>query len=245
MNFLRFFPALLLAPLMASAAAPADTVPPFIYYIAPISDGLNERLESLGLLPPHGGDADRKASVLRPLACAGGPCRRLVEPPITHDPKWYSTLLALEPTRAGRFVAMHISYREGYLSISIDMYDAKLGDSGKFEMTPRYFTIYNGDCSRDDSDDCLLQELGVAFERIASFWETRTDPQAWKVITAKLADREKLPFARDLVAQDDTACREQYGDYRVVKDFGDYLWLGFPPDFKHGSDSFVISARCR
>ena len=163
MKSLRVFSALLLVPLIAPAASPAESTPPFIYYIAPISDGLNERLESLGLLPAHGGDADRKAKVLRPVACAGGPCRRLVEPPRTNDPKWYSTLLALEPTRAGRFATFLVSFDGWYLSLSVDMYDAKLAESGKFEMTPRYFTIYNSDCSRLPADEnaCLLRELEI------------------------------------------------------------------------------------
>ena len=244
MKSLRIFPALLLVPLIASAASPAESTPPFIYYIVPISDGLNERLESLGLLPAHGGDADRKAKVLHSVACAGGPCRRLVEPPRTNDPKWYSTLLALEPTRAGRFATFLVSFDGWYLSISVDMYDAKLAESGKFEMTPRYFTIYNSDCSRLPSDEnaCLLRELELAFDRIAPYWETRVDPESWKVIAAKLAHRDRLPLARDLVK--DEFCKKKYDEYRLVKDFGDYLWFGFPPEFAPGSDSVVIASSC-
>jgi hypothetical protein len=181
MGFLRLVPALLFVPLLAAAAAPTPTesVPPFIYYIAPISHGLNERLESLGVLPAHGGDADRKASLLHPLACAGGECRRLLEPPRTNDPKWYATLLALEPTRAGRFVAIHVFFDGWNFSITSDMYDAKLAESGKFEAGPKTFSIYNSDCSHSlhaennwavDPDACLLQELGRAFERIATYW---------------------------------------------------------------------------
>lgn len=246
MKFMRLLAVLLLVPLAPANAAPSqptDAVPPLIYFIGPGGNGLNARLESLGILPAHGGDTEAKAKLLRPVACAGGPCRRLVEPFFANDPKWTSTALALEPTRAGRFAMFLISFDGWYLSISADMYDAKLGDSGKFEMTPRYFTIYNAFCA-EDSDDCLRKELGLAFERIAPFWETRVDPEAWKPIAGKLAHREQLPPARELAAKGDAMCREQYGDYRVVKDFGDYQWLAFPPDYEHGKDTFVISGRC-
>ena len=243
MKSMRFF-VLLLLPLLAVAAAQApagDTVPPLIYFVGPISAGLNERLEAIGLLPAHGGDADRKARLLHGVACAGGQCRRLVEPFHANDPKWTSTALALEPTRAGRFAMFLISFDGSYLSISVDMYDAKLNESGKFEMTPRYFTIYNGFCA-EDSNEYLEKELGLAFERIAPFWETRVDAAAWKAVSAKLANRERLPIASDLV--DDPGCKKQLEGYRVVKEFPDYLWLGFPPDYEHGGDSFVIAARC-
>jgi len=29
-----------------------------------------------------------------------------------------------------------------------------------------------------------------------------------------------------------------------VKDFGEYLWFGFPPEFANGSDSVVIASSC-
>jgi hypothetical protein len=244
MKSIRRFAVLLLVPLASAAAVPAP-VSPLFYMLAPMSNELLERLEPLGVWPPLGGDAELKARLLHPLACAGGQCRRPVEPPQTNDRKWTETLLALEPTRTGRFATIPISFTDSHLTVEIDLYDAKLADSGKTEISPRYYTMYNADCAHSaDINSCLLTELGHAFERFAQFIEVRTNPDAWAPVSAKIAHRDQLPFARDLMANDDAVCRQWYLDNRVVKDFGAYLWLAFPPDFKNGADAIVIAARC-
>ena len=241
MKSLHLFAALLLAPLGAQSAEPVESLPPFIYVIERITEPKN--LELLGLAEWPAGDANRNASLLQPLACAGGECRRMIEAPQTTDPDWLSKLLAVEPTHAARVAFLRLSGEPNIVSVVGRLYDSRLNESDKV-VQKQMFVIYNGTWRGDGSKARMERELGLAFERVAEFWNQSLAPKSGDVITGKLYSPETLPRVRDVVAKDAVPCKSQYVDYPVVKDLGDYLWLAFPPEKMKPSNSLIIQTRC-
>ena len=86
MKTLRLGLALMLAPFAAHAAEPAEPLPPLFYVIDLHSEVAT--LDSLGLSPGPTGDTDRKATLLHSIACMGGECRRIVDPPVAWGNDW-------------------------------------------------------------------------------------------------------------------------------------------------------------
>ena len=274
MRFLRLFAALMLAPFAAQAAEPADSKPPLFYVIALSSEVVS--LDSLGLTPGVTGDANRKSTLLHPIACIGGECRRIVDPPLAHDRNWHRAVLAQEPTQAGRLAFMLVSFDGYYLSVSTHIMEMWLDGSGRPRYGTKTMVQYAGECTlsqpaegpppeqRPDSptssrmrnyqlemlqwsgctNERFLKALGLSFERIAAFWEERLAPESGSVLAEKLANWQKLPLVRDVIGKDAADCRPAYGDYHLVKDLGEYLWLAFPEARIQGPNSVFIAQRC-
>ena len=81
------------APLSASSAAePAESLPP-LFYVIGVSSQVTS-IDAMGLSPGPAGDANRKSTLLHPIACMGGECRRIVDPPVAYDNDWFAKLLA-------------------------------------------------------------------------------------------------------------------------------------------------------
>jgi hypothetical protein len=264
----------LLAPFAAQAAEPepADSLPPLFYVIALSSEVVT--LDSLGLTPGVIGDANRKSTLLHPIACMSGECRRIVDPPGSNDRNWLRALLAQEPTQAGRLAYMYVTFDGYYFSVVADFSEMRLDGSGRPKYGPKSVVIYSDICPRAEyadgmpgrrrdqpqmsgvphsyqaqmlewsgcTNERLLKVLGQSFERIAGFW------QAWLTsaseISAKLANQDKLPLAFDVVAKDAVACKPWQGDYRVVKDLGDHLWLAFPDNKTQPNTYINMVPRC-
>jgi hypothetical protein len=231
-------------------------------------------LDSLGIAPGPSGDADRKATLLHSIACMGGECRRIVDPPLAWDNDWLTRLLAQEPTQAGRLAYIVIHFDGYYFDVVADFMEVKLDGAGWPVNGTRTSVIYNGVCPRSKraedisalrsempemsgvpnsyqskmlewsgcTNERLLQALGQSFARIASFWQAHLTPGSG--LTEKLANRHKLPLVRDVVAKDPAPCKMVYGDYMVVKDLGDYLWLAFPDDKIQGVNNIFMVPRC-
>src|SRR5688572_23140258 len=111
MKSLRLGLTLMLASFTVYAAEPSKPLPPLFYVVGLRSEVAS--LDSLGLAPGPTGDAERKATLLHSIACIGGECRRIVDPPVAWDNDWLVRLLAQEPTQAGRFAFLQISF-DGY-----------------------------------------------------------------------------------------------------------------------------------
>ena len=94
------------------------------------------------------------------------------------------------------------------------------------------------------TDERLLQVLRRSFDQFATFWQARLTPESAREIDAKLVNRPKLPFVRDVVAKDAVACPTQNGNFRVVRDLGDYFWLVYPDEHVKIANSIVITPRC-
>jgi hypothetical protein len=102
----------------------------------------------MGLSPGPAGDANRKSTLLHPIACMGGECRRIVDPPVAYDNDWFAKLLAQEPTQAGLLAYMLVSF-DGYnYDVVADFQEAKLNASGRPVYGTRTFVQYAGVCPR-------------------------------------------------------------------------------------------------
>jgi len=274
MKSLRWFAFLMLAPYSAYAAEPAESLPPLFYVLGVSSEVTN--IDAMGLSPGAAGDANRKSILLHPIACMGGECRRIVDPPVAYDNDWLAKLLAQEPTQAGLLAYMLVSFDGYYYDVVADFQEAKLNASGRPVYGPRTFVQYAGVCPRPQraedtarlsserpttgvlgsydlqsrflawsgcTNERLLQQLDRSFERIAGFWRARLTPESAGEIAAKLGNWEKLPLVND-VLKDAPACKSQYGEYRVVRDLGEYFWLAFPDKKLQGLDNILMVPRC-
>jgi hypothetical protein len=272
MKTVRLFTALMLASFMAHAAEPAEPLPPLFYVIGLGSEVAS--LYSLGLTPGPAGDADRKATLLHSIACMGGECRRIVDPPLAWDNDWLTRLLAQEPTQAGRLAFIRVSFDGYYFDVGADLMEVKLDGAGRRVNGTMLSVIYNGVCPRpqraeeiaalrsempemsgvpNSYQSKMLEWSGCTNERLLqalgqSFARIAAFWQAHLTpgsgVIEKLANRHKLPLVRDVVAKDAVPCKTDYGDYMVVKDLGDYFWLAFPDDKIQGVNNILMVPRC-
>jgi hypothetical protein len=272
MKFLRLGFALLLAPFAAHAAEPAQPLPPLFYVIGLSSEVVS--LDSLGIASGPAGDANRKATLLHSIACMGGVCRRIVDPPVAWDNNWLTGLLAQEPTQAGRLAYIRVSFDGYYFDVVADFMEAKLDGAGRPVYGTRTNVIYNGACPRSQRPEDIaalrsempamsgvpgsyqskmLEWSGCTNERLLqalgqSFARIAAFWQAHLTpgsgVIEKLANRHKLPTVRNVVAKDAVSCITQYGDYPVIKDLGDYFWLAFPDDNIQGVNNVLMVPRC-
>jgi hypothetical protein len=272
MKSLRLSFALMLAPFLAHAAEPAEPLPPLFYVVGLRSEVAS--LDSLGIAPGPTGDTDRKATLLHSIACMGGTCRRIVDPPVAWDNIWLNRLLAQEPTQAGRFAYMLVSFDGYYFDVVADYMEVKLDGAGRPVYGTKVNVIYNGICPRSQRAEDLvglrsempemsgvpnsyqskmLEWSGCTNERLLqalgqSFTRIAAFWQAHRTpasgVVDKLANRHQLPRVRDVVAKDAAPCNTDYGDYMVVKDLGAYLWLAFPDDKIQGVNNILMVPRC-
>lgn len=275
MKSLRLFAALLVMPFPSFAAAP-EPLPPLFYVVVVNSQVTN--IDSMGLTPGPTGDAGRKSKLMHSIACMGGQCRRIVDPPQAYDRNWFAKLLAQEPTQAGRLAYMYVSFGGYHYDVMADLQEGKLNGAGKMEYGTRLFAHYSGACERSEkpeeiaalrseppttgvlgsfelhsqfldwsgcNNERLLEELGRSFEQIAEFWQARLTPESEREIVATLANRQKMPLLREVIAEAAAAGDQGYGSFRVVEDRGEYLWLAFPDNQPKIQNSIIIMPRAR
>jgi len=271
MKTLRLGLALMLAPFAAHSAEP-EPLPPLFYVINLHSEVAT--LYSLGLSPGPSGDANRKARLLHSIACMGGECRRIVDPPVSWGNDWLAGLLAQEPTQAGRVAYIRVSFDGYYFDIVADYMEVKLDAGGRPVYGTKTNVIYNGICPRSErardtaglrSEMPAMSGVPYRYQSKMIEWSGCTDKRLlqeligsfsriaafWQAhrtpgsgVIEKLANRHKLPTVSEVVAQDAVPCNTQYGGYPVVNDVGDYLWLAFPDDKIQGVNNVLMVPRC-
>ncbi len=212
--------------------------------------------------------------ILRPLACFDGECRRIRAESTAATSEGLAALLAAEPTRSARLAHITVIFDGRFFQVPASLYDAKLDASGNAVLEhpthATYIRTYSRSQHADDissgrnelpfdgklgsrdarlhfwmggSSPRLLQELPLAFELIAALWHARLSPASSGELSATMAARETLPRVRDLIGQD-RSCKALHGNFPVVKDLGEYLWLAVPGDASKVADTLFIEPRC-
>jgi len=212
--------------------------------------------------------------ILRPLACLSGTCRPLIEQPAKSPPDWLASRLAEQPTHRAKVANIKVIFDGRFFQVPVKFGDARLDASGKvvlenvLQMTyirtysrsqhaqdiraHRIDTPFDGKPGSRDahmhfwlggSDPRLPRELALSFELIGALLEARLSPEHSGEISAALANKKSLPRVRDLTSQDPT-CKVLHGAFPVVRDLGDYLWLGVPGDASKVGNSLFIEPRC-
>jgi hypothetical protein len=212
--------------------------------------------------------------ILHPLACLSGACRQLIEQPPKAKPDWLAARLALEPTHRARVAAIQIIFDGRFFQVPLKLSDARLDESGKVVLenplqttyirtysrsqhaedirTHRIDTPFDGKPGSRDAhmhfwlggaDPRLPRELALSFELIAALLEARLSPEHSGEISTALANKKSLPRVVDLTGKD-PSCKVLHGAFPVVKNLGDYLWLGVPGDASKVGNSMFIEPRC-
>lgn len=282
--------ALVVIPAAAQCANAAEESPPLVYSINLRSETVTTGAIS-GLVPNLIGKAYQKAheqflqalkqtsgnespGVLRPLACAGGPCRRLVEQPANADPGWLAALLSSESTHRARVATINIIFDGRFFQVPVSISEARLDDSGKVVMENpmqiSYIRTYSRSQHAEDirtqrndapfdgkigsreaqwhfwlggAEPRLPAELNHSFELIAALLAARLSPGEGGQISSALANKKTLPRVRDITGKD-PACKVLHGNFPVVRDLGEYLWIAVLGDASKVGNSMFIEPRC-
>jgi len=274
----------------AQRANAAEESPPLVYSVNLRSEAVNAGAMA-GLVPNLIGKTYQKAheqfldalkqtsgnespGTLRPLACAEGPCRRLIEQPAKADPGWLPALLSSESTHRARVATINIIFDGRFFQVPVTFIDARLDDSGKVVMENPMQISYIRTYSRSlHAEDIRTQRNDVPFEgKIGSreaqwhFWLGGSAPRLpaelnhsfeliAALLTARLSAGEGAQISSALankkalprvrdITGKDPACKVLHGAFPVVKDLGEYLWIAVPGDASKVGNSMFIEPRC-
>lgn len=90
----------------------------------------------------------------------------------------------------------------------------------------------------------LPAELDKSAGLITTLYSAALAPDATGILAGDDSGRKSFPTVKSVVASEKAKCSTLHGDFRVVKDQGDVLWLVFPSDAKAVRNVFYIEPRC-
>lgn len=90
----------------------------------------------------------------------------------------------------------------------------------------------------------LTEELHIAVDLLAQLWGATEAPGASGVLIGDYTQANLLPRVKDLAAKETRPCKTLHGNYLVVREVGNYLWLIGASRDMESKRFFFIEPRC-
>jgi hypothetical protein len=90
----------------------------------------------------------------------------------------------------------------------------------------------------------LTQELQLAVDLLAQLWGASQAPGASGALIGDYSQSNLLPQVKDLAAKETKQCKTLHGNFLVVRELQDHLWLIMPSKDQTSKRVFFIEPRC-
>jgi hypothetical protein len=90
----------------------------------------------------------------------------------------------------------------------------------------------------------LTQELQTAVDLLAQLWGASQAPGASGALIGDYTQSNLLPRVKDLAAKETKQCKTLHGNFLVVRELEDHLWLIMPSRDQESKRVFFIEPRC-